>query len=44
MAQLATIRSAIIEDAQAIAELHIRSWQWAYSYCTHCLKEVQRAG
>lgn len=24
------IRSAMLEDAQAIADLHIRSWQWAY--------------
>lgn len=30
MAQPATIRSATIEDVQAMAELHIRSWQWAY--------------
>lgn len=25
-----TIRQAIITDAQEIAEVHIRSWQWAY--------------
>lgn len=25
-----TIRLATLEDAQAIADLHIRSWQWAY--------------
>src|SRR5579859_2697677 len=24
------IRPAIIEDAPAIAEVHVRSWQWAY--------------
>lgn len=30
MTQPITIRLAAIEDARAIAELHIRSWQWAY--------------
>jgi ribosomal protein S18 acetylase RimI-like enzyme len=25
-----TIRQATVADAQAISELHIRSWQWAY--------------
>lgn len=30
MAQLATVRAATLEDAPAIAELHVRSWQWAY--------------
>lgn len=30
MVQPTTIRPAIVEDAPAIAELHIRSWQWAY--------------
>lgn len=25
-----TIRHATLDDAQAIAELHVRAWQWAY--------------
>lgn len=25
-----TIRQATVTDAQALAELHIRAWQWAY--------------
>lgn len=30
MAQPTTIRSATVEDVPALAELHVRSWQWAY--------------
>ncbi len=30
MTQPATIRPAAPEDVPALAELHIRSWQWAY--------------
>ncbi|HEX7247394.1 MAG TPA: GNAT family N-acetyltransferase [Actinomycetota bacterium] len=25
-----TIRDAVVEDARAIAEVHVRSWRWAY--------------
>jgi ribosomal protein S18 acetylase RimI-like enzyme len=30
MAEPITIREATLDDAEAIARLHVRSWQWAY--------------